>query len=342
MKDFVSSPREARFYRKAEGKAVQCLLCPRECVIPVGRRGFCRNRENREGTLYTLVYGTPAVVDIGPIEKAPLYHFIPGHFRLCLTCASCNLRCKHCQNWHLSQKTVEELSHPYYSPDEIVACAKKQGLFSVSFTYTEPTVYFEYLYDISVVAREAGMKTSIVSNGYVNREPLLKLLRVLDAIKIDLKGFNEEFYKEVCSASLKPVLESLLTVKKENVWLEIVNLLIPTLNDDLKMIDEMCRWIKGNLGVDTPLHFTRFHPDYKLTHLSPTPVLTLESAYEIAKKNGLRYVYIGNVPGHVYNSTFCPSCNRKIIHRTNFDVLEMNVVKGKCKFCGSPLQGKWV
>jgi pyruvate formate lyase activating enzyme len=337
----TSSTKEAMFYKKLNGEDVKCLLCPRRCVIADGKRGFCRNRENREGTLYTLVYGKPAVVDIGPIEKAPLYHFIPGHFRLCLTCASCNLRCKHCQNWHLSQKSPEEMDSHSYSPEEIVTQAKKQGLFSISFTYTEPTVYYEYVYNISSIAKQEGMKTSIVSNGYINREPLLKLLKVLDAVKIDLKGFSEEFYKEACSATLKPVLDSLLTVKKENVWLEIVNLVIPTLNDDPKMIDDMCRWIKENLGVDTPLHFTRFHPDYKLTYLSPTPLSTLESAYEIAKKNGLRYVYIGNVPGHIYNSTYCPSCNRNVIHRMHMDVIEMNLVNGRCKFCNSPLQGKW-
>ena len=329
------------FYKKKEREDVQCLLCPRECVISDGKRGFCRNRENQGGTLYTLVYGKPAIVDIGPIEKAPLYHFIPGHSRLCLTCASCNLRCKHCQNWYLSQKSFEELDHFSYSPSEIVQQAKKQGLNSVSFTYTEPTVYYEYLYDISSLAKEAGMKTSIVSNGYINREPLLKLLKVLDAVKIDLKGFSEEFYKQVCSASLKPVLESLLTVKKENVWLEVVNLVIPTLNDDPKMIDEMCRWIKENLGAETPLHFTRFLPNYKLMHLYPTAISTLDSAYDIAKKNGLRYVYVGNVAGHVYNSTYCPSCNRNVIHRMHMDVIEMNLVNGKCKFCNTPLQGKW-
>jgi pyruvate formate lyase activating enzyme len=186
-----------------------------------------------------------------------------------------------------------------------------------------------------------GMKTSIVSNGYINREPLSRLLKVLDAVKIDLKGFSEKFYEEVCSAKLRPVLESLLTVKKENVWLEIVNLVIPTLNDDPKIIEEMCQWIKENLGLDTPLHFTRFSPNYKLSHLSPTPISALESAYEIAKKNGLRYVYIGNVPGHVHNSTFCPSCSRKLIRRTHFDVLEINITNGKCKFCNFPIQGIW-
>ena len=332
---------EAMFFKKAGGTTVQCLLCPRECIITDGKRGFCRNRENQGGTLYALVYGRPAVVDPGPIEKAPIYHFIPGHFRLCLTCASCNLRCRHCQNWHLSQKNSEELDHYSYSPLGIVQQAKNHGLNSISFTYTEPTVCYEYVYDVSVAARENGMKASIVSNGYMNREPLLKLLKVLDAVKIDLKGFSEEFYKEVCSASLKPVLESLKTVKTSNVWLEIVNLVIPTLNDDPEMIEEMCRWIKDNLGLDTPLHFTRFFPNYKLTHLSPTPVSTLDHAYDIANKNGLRYVYIGNVPGHTHNSTYCPFCNRRVIYRTNFDVLEMNVMDGKCKFCNSTIEGKW-
>jgi pyruvate formate lyase activating enzyme len=341
MIDSTSSPKEAMFYRKVDGQNLQCLLCPRKCLIADGKRGFCRNRENQEGTLYTLVYGRPAVVDIGPIEKAPLYHFIPGHFRLCLTNASCNLRCRHCQNWHLSQKSFEELDHYSYSPSEIVREVKKQGLNSVSFTYTEPTVYYEYLYDISTLAKERGIKTSIVSNGYISREPLLKLLTVLDAVKIDLKGFSEEFYKEVCSATLKPVLDSLLTVKKENIWLEIVNLVIPTLNDNPKMIDEMCRWIKENLGMDTPLHFTRFFPNYKLNHLSPTPISTLESSYEIAKKNGLRYVYIGNVPDHIYNSTYCPFCKQKVIQRNHFEILEMNIVNGRCKFCNSSIKGNW-
>jgi len=334
--------KEAMFYKKRNGQDVQCLLCPRECVIGDGKRGFCRNRENQKGKLYTVVYGKPSVVDIGPIEKAPLYHFVPGHFRLCLTCASCNLRCKYCQNWHLSQKSFEELSHYSYSPTEIVQQARNHKLNSISFTYTEPTVYYEYLYDISSIARPMGIKTSIVSNGYINGEPLLKLLKVLDAVKIDLKGFSEKFYDEVSSATLRPVLDSLMTVKKEKVWLEIVNLIVPTLNDDPKMIDQMCRWIRENLGQDTPLHFTRFFPNYKLTHLSPTPISTLESAYEIAKKNALKYVYIGNVPGHVHNSTFCPSCNRRVIYRTHFDVLEMGIKDGKCKFCNSPIQGVWV
>jgi pyruvate formate lyase activating enzyme len=339
--EMAPTPKEAMFYKRIDGQNIQCLLCPRVCVISEGKRGFCRNRENQKGKLCTIVYGKPSVVDVGPIEKAPIYHFSPGHFRLCITCASCNLRCKYCQNWHLSQKGLEELSYHSYAPSEIILQAKKQGLNSVSFTYTEPTVYYEYLYDISTIAKQAGLKTSIVSNGYIQSEPLLKLLKVLDAVKIDLKGFSEKFYEEVSSATLNPVLDSLITVKKEKVWLEIVNLVVPTLNDDPKMIDQMCKWIRENLGVDTPLHFTRFFPNYKLTHLPPTPISTLESAHEIARKNGLRYVYIGNVPGHDYNSTYCPSCNRKLIRRTNFDVLEMNITNGKCKFCNFSIPGRW-
>ncbi len=333
--------REAMFYEPLNGRDVQCLLCPRECVIGDGERGFCRNRENQKGKLYTVVYGKPCVVNIGPIEKAPLYHFVPGHFRLCVACASCNLRCKYCHNWPLSQRSLEELDHYPHTPQQIVQQAENHGLQSVSFTYTEPTVYYEYLYDISLIAKGMGMRTSIVSNGYMSQGPLLKLLSVLSAMKIDLKGFSEQFYEEVCSATLGPVLRSLITVRRQKVWLEIVNLVVPSLNDDTKMIDEMCRWITGNLGVDTPLHFTRFFPNYKLTHLSPTPISTLEGAYEIAKRNGLRYVYIGNVPGHMYNSTFCPSCNRRIIHRRHFDIVEIHMTNGKCGFCDFPVEGIW-
>lgn len=337
----MAPAREASFYKNLDSLNVQCLLCPRECAIKEGERGFCRNRENSRGKLYSLVYGKPCAVDVGPIEKAPVYHFLPGHFRLCLACVSCNLRCKYCQNWNLSQRSIEKVSYKNYSASEIVEEAKRQKLTSISFTYTEPTVYYEYAYDISVLARSAGIKTSIVSNGYIKREPLEKLLTVLDAVKIDLKGFSEKFYEEVCSATLKPVLDSLVTVKKSGVWLEVVNLVVPTLNDSPKMIDGMCRWVKENLGVDTPVHFSRFFPNYKLTNLSSTPVSTLEKACEIAVKNGLRYVYIGNVPGHIRNSTFCPSCSQRIIHRRHFDILEMNIVNGKCKFCNFPVAGFW-
>jgi pyruvate formate lyase activating enzyme len=337
-----TSPRkEAMFYRKTDGRSVQCRLCPRQCVIENRRRGFCRNRENRGGTLYSVVYGKPSTVDIGPIEKAPLYHFLPGHERLCLACASCNLRCKYCQNWHLSQKRIEDVRVFPHTPAAVVERAMREGMTSISFTYTEPTVFYEYVLDISRLARARGLRTSIVSNGYINREPLVELLKVLDAVKIDLKGFSEAFYDDVSQATLAPVLETLQTVKEKNVWLEIVNLVVPSLNDRPDEIEAMCFWIAEKLGLETPIHFTRFFPNYKLPHLPATPLSTLENACEVANRAGLQYVYMGNVPGHAGNSTFCPSCREIIIRRTHFSIVERNMKDGTCGHCGRPIPGIW-
>ncbi len=219
--------------------------------------------------------------------------------------------------------------------------ALKQGVNSISFTYTEPTVFYEYIYDISKLAREKGIKTSIVSNGCINPEPLRKLLTVLDAVKIDLKGFTESFYREVSSAELQPVLETLRILKQEGVYFEIVNLVVPTLNDDPEETKKMCEWIRDNLGEDVPFHFSRFSPSYRFPHLPATPIKTLESAARIARKAGLKYVYIGNVPGHEFNSTFCPRCKKRLIHRIHFSVLKNNIEDGKCSFCGHTIPGVW-
>ena len=335
------SLKEAMFYQKLEGNNLRCRLCPRKCIIPEGGRGFCRVRENKGGKLYSLVYGKPCSVDLGPIEKAPIYHFIPGHVRLCLSTVGCNLRCKYCHNWHISQAGPGELREYNLSPEEVVKEALSQGVKSISFTYTEPTVFYEYIYDISKLAREKGIKTSIVSNGYINPEPLRKLLTVLDAVKIDLKGFTESFYREVSSAGLQPVLETLKVLKQEGVYFEIVNLIVPTLNDDPEEIKKMCEWIKENLGEDVPLHFSRFTPAYKLTSLPATPIKTLEEAVKIAQETGLRYVYLGNVPGHRYNSTFCPQCGKRLIHRIHFSVLKDEIEDGICGFCGYKIAGIW-
>ncbi len=333
--------KEAMFYQKLDDNKVWCQLCPRKCIISEGKRGLCRVRENWQGKLYSLVYGKPCSVDIGPIEKAPLYHFVPGHKRLCLATVSCNLKCKNCHNWQISQAGPGEVREYALSPEEIVKEALRLGVDSISFTYTEPTVFYEYIYEISKVAKAKGLKTSIVSNGYINPEPLKKLLPYLSAVKIDLKAFTEKFYREICSGELEPVLKTLKVLKEEGAFFEIVYLVIPTLNDDPEEIKKMCVWIRDNLGKDVPVHFSRFHPAYKLTHLLATPVKTLERAIEIAHEVGLQYVYIGNVPGHKYNSTFCPRCDKLLIHRVHFSVLSNDMENGKCKFCKHKIPGVW-
>ena len=335
------APKEAMFYQRLDDNKVRCLLCFRRCIIQDGQRGFCRNRENRKGTLYSLVYAQPCAVHIDPIEKEPQLHMLPGSDILCLATVSCNSRCKQCHNWHISQKGPGEVETYYLPPEEVVAIALRRGIPTISFTYTEPTVFYEYMYDIARIAKSRGVRILWHSNGLINPEPLRELLKYTDAVTIDLKGFSEEVYRKTYSTRLAPVLRTLKIIKEQGVWLEIVNLVIPTVNDDPEQIRQMCLWIKENLGDDVPLHFSRFFPAHKLTHLPPTPIETLEEAYRIAREVGLNYVTIGNVPGHKYNSTFCPKCGRRLIHRVHFQVLSNNVVKGRCKFCGYRIPGIW-
>ncbi len=333
--------REAMFYKVLAGDEVQCQMCFRKCIIPEGRRGACRNRENRKGKLYSVVYGRPSAVHIDPVEKEPQYHFLPGSEILCIGTAGCNFRCRHCHNWHLSQRSIEEMAYVYdLMPEKAVEQALKNKIPTMSFTYNEPTSFYEYVYDIAKLAKEKGLRIIWHSNGALNPAPLKELLKYTDGVTIDLKGFSQRAYDN-SSAELEPVLRTLKIIKKEGKWLEIVNLVIPTINDDLEEIRKMCIWIKENLGVDVPLHFSRFFPAYRLTQLPPTPISTLEKAYEIARKVGLNYVSIGNVPGHKYNSTFCPKCGKKLIHRTHFMVLSNNIEDGKCRFCGQEIPGIW-
>lgn len=334
--------REAMFYKKLEeNKQVQCLLCPRKCIIPDKSKGGCRIRENRGGILYPITYGKPCSIGFEPIEKAPFYHFMPGHTRLVLSTVGCNLRCKFCQNWEISQKSLEEVNYYELSPEQVVQFALKEKAKSICFTFTEPITFYEYMYDTAKIAKQKGLKTSMVSAGYINPEPLKELLHVLDAVKVDLKAFNEDFYNEITLGSLEPVLKTIKIIKESGKHLEIVNLVIPTLNDKPREIEKMCEWIKKEIGTDVPLHFTRFQPAYKFMHLPPTPVATLEKAYEIAKKVGLKYVYIGNVPGHQYNNTYCPKCEKLLIKRVHFQVIENNVKTGKCPFCKTKIKGYW-
>ena len=332
---------ECRFYKTLFDGQVQCRLCPRKCVIPEGKRGTCNIRQNVNGKLILVTYGKPCSIGVEPIEKAPLFHFMPGHRRLVLATVGCVLRCRFCQNWQISQAAFEDVPHYELSPEQVVAVALHEKAASICFTFTEPTVFYEYMYDVAKLAHEKGLKTSMITSGYIETEPLVELLKVLDAVKIDLKGFTEKFYEEMAAADLAPVLAAIKTVKKSGRWLEIVNLVIPGQNDDPQDTARMCRWLNENTGADTPVHFTRFFPAYKLLSVPPTPVATLVRAYDIAKAAGLHYVYVGNVPGHPMENTLCPKCGKTLIERQGFQVVKNSLKNGRCPYCGERLNGLW-
>jgi pyruvate formate lyase activating enzyme len=322
-------------------KKVRCLLCAQECVIVPGARGRCRARVNLDGELRSLVYGRPVAVHVDPIEKKPFYHFLPGASAYSLATTGCPLRCRFCQNWELSQASPEDYDVPFFAPTDIVREAVRHRARVIAFTYNEPTVFAEYLLDIAAAARGRGLRSVLVSCGFMREAPLADMCRALDAIKIDLKGFSEEFYREVSGAALRPVLRSIGQVARSGVHLEIVNLVVPTLNDSERSLRELARWVAGEVGPDVPLHFTRFHPDYQLRNLPPTPVATLERARAIAREAGLRYAYVGNVPGHPGNDTYCPRCNKAVVRRQSFFVSEMHVSNGRCSYCGERIAGVW-
>jgi len=321
--------------------AVRCLLCARMCIISAGRRGMCRARMNIGGELRSLVYGRPLTQQIDPIEKKPFYHFLPGSQAYSLATSGCPLRCKFCQNWQISQASPEDYSTPSVSPAEIVDAAVSRSAPVIAFTYSEPTVFTEYLVDIAQAARSHHRRCLLVSCGFMNSEPLAEMCGVLDGIKIDLKGYDESFYRRVCDAELGPVLRSIKQVAKSGVHLEIVNLVVPTLNDSDKMLRGLVNWVMNELGPDVPIHFTGFHPDYQLLNLPPTPTATLERARAFALEKGIHYPYVGNVPDHPGNHTYCPVCGKIVIKRQGFFVMEMNLKDGSCKFCGSSIAGVW-
>jgi pyruvate formate lyase activating enzyme len=334
--------REAMYYDPLPNEAVRCTLCFRSCIIPGGERGTCRNRLNRGGRLYSIVHSRPSALQIDPIEKEPQYHMLPGTYILCFGTAGCNFRCLFCHNWHLSQRPLEELEYFIdLNPEAAVDEAQKKGIPTLSFTYNEPTSFFEYVYDIAVIAKKRGLNILWHSNGALNPKPLKNLLQMSDAVTIDLKGFTQSFYRKYSSAELKPVLKSLEIIKSSGTWLEIVNLVIPNANDDPDDIRSMCKWIRSSLGTEVPLHFSRFFPAYKLTNVPPTPIETLERAYRIAREEGIEYVTLGNVPGHRLNSTFCSSCEEVLIRRIHFHVIENNIRDGKCAHCGRTIPGIW-
>ncbi|MDI7260223.1 MAG: AmmeMemoRadiSam system radical SAM enzyme [Thermodesulfobacteriota bacterium] len=329
------------FYKRGENQFIQCELCFRQCLIPEGKRGFCRVRENRSGVLQSLVYGKPCGLQIDPIELEPMYHMVPGHKNLCVYTASCNFRCKHCHNWQISQSPPEQIRSISSSPAEIVEEALKHGCQSISHSINEPTVFFEMMYDVIRIAKEKGLLTLCHTNGGIAKAPMIELLKFLDGVTVDLKSFNPRFYQEISEARFEPVLETLKTIKMSGKHLEIVNLIIPTLNDDRGDMKRMCQWIVKHLGKETPIHFTRFSPSYKLTHLPYTPLKTLEEARSIALSAGIKFVYVGNVVGHPANSTYCPKCGRKLIERTHFVLLKNHVKNGCCPFCNETIPGIW-
>jgi pyruvate formate lyase activating enzyme len=329
------------YFTSLDGGEIQCELCPHRCRVAKGKRGICRVRENRDGKYYSLVYGNPCAVHLDPIEKKPFFHVLPGTASFSLATVGCNFECKFCQNWEISQVSPEDVYSYEAPPELVVKKAKETGARSVAYTYVEPTIFYEYMLDIGQLAKKEGFLSLTHSNGFINPGPLKNLCNVLDAANIDLKGFSENYYREICAGELHPVLETLKTLKKEKVHVEITNLVIPTKNDDLSVLKEMCLWIKRELGPETPIHFSRFYPLYKLKSLPPTPVSTLDGAREAALSAGLEYVYVGNVPGHPGENTFCPKCKKMIIQRRGYIVGEVNMKNGKCKYCGKPIPGIW-
>lgn len=341
-KKATSNLTEARYYEKLPNRKIKCVLCPRECVIDDQETGYCGVRENHGGTYYTLVYGRPCSINNDPIEKKPLFHFLPGTNAFSIATVGCNVLCKFCQNWQISQARPDQVQSYDLPPDAIASYAKNYGARSIAYTYTEPVIFTEYMHDCAQAGHRFKVKSVMISNGYIQARPMKDLCRVLDAVKIDLKAFTQKFYKEMVSGELQPVLDTLILLIQEGVWTEIVYLIIPTLNDDPQELKQMCDWIAKELGPDVPIHFSRFHPQYRLKNLPPTPAKTLETARKIALDSGLNYVYIGNIPGHEAENTYCPNCKKMIVQRIGFQVLRQNIkATGICEFCSHKIAGIW-
>lgn len=328
---------EALQYRKSEDEAVQCSLCSHRCRINEGRFGICGVRKNVEGTLYAMTYGKISAEAVDPIEKKPLFHFLPGSLSYSLGSVGCNFHCKHCQNWHISSKTYEEGTLRTLSPEEGVRRALVQGCASISWTYNEPTIWHEYALDMGTLARQRGLGTVYVTNGYITEEALRELAPMLNAFRVDIKAFSDSFYREVAGARLQPVLDATMVARELGMHIETVTLVIPGLNDSMEEMDALIRWVYEHLGPDTPMHFTRFHPDYKMLDRGATPVKTLERIYEHARSVGMRFPYLGNVFGHDYENTFCPACGALLIERSGYGIQFGHLKDGRCTVCGEAI-----
>jgi pyruvate formate lyase activating enzyme len=332
---------EAKFYQKLSSSRIKCNLCPRECTVGDTERGYCGVRENRGGTYYTLVHSRVCAAQVDPVEKKPLFHYLPGTIAFSIATAGCNVNCKFCQNWEISQLHPEQVPAQYVPPQRVADLAKQYSCPTIAYTYSEPVVFSEFLMDAADAGHEAGIRSIAVSNGYMQENALKTAYGKMDAVKIDLKSFSESYYRQIVCGQLKPVLDSLVTLLKLGKWTEIVYLILPTLNDSDQEFHGLAQWIKANLGVNVPLHFTQYHPEYLLKNLPITPVATLERAKAIADAEGLNYVYIGNVPGHPAQNTYCPKCKRMLVERVGFTAGQMLIHKNSCPFCQHPIPGIW-
>jgi pyruvate formate lyase activating enzyme len=332
---------DARWFDRLPDKAVQCRLCPRECSVADVERGYCGVRENRGGDYKTLVYGALCSLNIDPIEKKPLFHYLPGTTALSVATPGCNMECKFCQNWNVSQYRPEQIESLLVPPENLVRMARTRRCQTIAYTYTEPVVFAEYVDDTAAAGRMEGVGSAMITNGYIREPALRDLCKHLTAVKVDLKGFTEKFYAEQCAAKLAPVLAALEVLHDVGIHTEIVTLIIPTLNDSPEEIGAMARWIVGHMGPDVPLHFSRFHPMYRVKNLPPTPVETLDRARKVAMDAGLRYVYVGNVPFHAGESTYCPGCGKIVIKRVGYSVDAAGLRSGACAACGRKIAGVW-
>jgi pyruvate formate lyase activating enzyme len=334
------SLKEASYYTKMTEGKIQCTLCPNMHILKDGEVQVCNTRINKKGMLYTLAYNNPCVLNIDPIEKGPFHHIRPGTNTVALGVGGCNLRCLYCQNWNIAMERPDRLKNLDMPKEKILEAAKDKECKTVIFTFTEPSVYPEYVKEVTAYTAEKKILNVICTSGFINAQPLKDVCKNVHGFTVTLKAFNDKFYQKICGQTLKPVLSTMETIKSEKRWLEIVNLIVPGYNDDMKVIKEMCEWIKKTLGEDTPIHLGRFVPQYKLKDLPPTPLQTIDDARKIGQDAGLKYVYAFNVAPHDGNNTYCPKCKKIVIKRLAFKILEDLTKKGKCP-CGYQLPGIW-
>lgn len=334
-------PRPSPWFSPGSGKTLVCMLCPKGCRMAPGQRGKCGVRENRDGTGYTLAYGNPALVRMDPVERLPFFHMKPGARTLSVSTAGCPLECAFCEVWDMALAAPEEVHAYDLSPEEIIRHARSSDAEAVSFAFGEPIVFYEYMSEIAAMAKKEGLLNLVHTSGYISPEPLLAILGNIDAVNIDLKGFDSEFYRKMTGGDIEPVKKALNILRRAGVHIEITNLLIPGKNDDMDQVKNMCTWIKNALGADTPVHLARFYPLYKLANLPQTPVSTLDRARDTAMEAGLAFVYIARVTGHEAENTFCPECGKIIIDRMGFVIEAIHIANGECAFCAAPVSGKW-